>query len=368
MLVKWLMIVRRAYSVAKNFYAIRNTLYVITVLLFLVGCSGLPTAVSPPPPIDPQPASTEAIDSLMALQNAPIPERDPVLLTAQLRGIDAPRTVAETKSYTVGDVESFYYSELSSNETKAIEAELIYHSDELSMWFEVGQRVNRQQVGTAALQIESEILPQTRAIFGVEWRPGVDGDPRVHILHVGDLGGVAAAYFAVKDEYVTAVNPYSNQREMLYVSLRAMQPGTAAYLGTIAHEMQHLIQWHTDRNEDSWLGEGLSELASDLNGFPANRQRTYALRPDIQLTTLSHEPDVVGSHYAATTLFTQYLYDRFGQPFMEAVVQHPENGLQGIDAVLVEFGHELSAVDVFGDWLVTNYLSLNRAWRRDLSI
>ena len=290
MLVKWVIIVRIIYSVFKILYAKRNTFYVFTVFLFLAGCAGLPTAVSPPPRIDPQPASTEAIDSLMALQNAPIPERDPVLLTAQLRGIDAPRTVAETKSYTVGDIDSFYYSELSSNETKEIDAELIYHSDELSMWFEVGQRVNRQQVGTAALQIESEILPQTRAIFGEEWRPGVDGDPRVHILHVGDLGGVAAAYFAVKDEYVTAVNPYSNQREMLYVSLRAMQPGTAAYLGTIAHEMQHLIQWHTDRNEDSWLGEGLSELASDLNGFPANRQRTYALRPDIQLTTMSHEP------------------------------------------------------------------------------
>lgn len=357
MLADWLMIYRIAYSVAKDSYAIRYTQYIFCCSLILVGCSALPTAVSPQPTVNSQPVPSQAVDVLAALQTAQIPERDPVLLTAQLRGIDAPRTVAETKSYHVGDVESFYYSELTSNETKQIEAELFYHSVELSMWVEVGQRVNRQTLAAAALRIESEILPTTRAVFGEEWRPGVDGDPRVHILHVGDLGGVAAAYFAVKDEFVTAVNPYSNQREMLYINLSAMRPGTDAYLGTIAHEMQHLIQWYTDRNEDSWLGEGLSELASELNGFPANRQQTYAQRPDIQLTTVSHEPDVVSSHYAAATLFTHYLYDRFGQAFMEAVVQHPENGLLGIDAVLAEFEYEFSAEDVFADWLVANYLT-----------
>ncbi len=357
MMALWVLILCITYCVRDYKYAIRNTFYVFCVLLFLVGCSRVQTAVSPQPTVNPQPVPSQAVEVLAVLQNAPIPERDPVLLTAQLRGTDAPRTVTATKSYKVGDIESFYYSELTSNETEQIEAELLYHSDELSMWVEVGQRVNRQALAADALRIESEILPTTRAVFGEEWRPGVDGDPRVHILHVGDLGGVAAAYFAVKDEFVTAVNPYSNQREMLYVNLSAMRPGTDAYLGTIAHEMQHLIQWHTDRNEDSWLGEGLSELASELNGFPANRQRTYAQRPDIQLTTVSHEPEVVSNHYAATTLFTHYLYERFGQAFMEAVVQHPENGLQGIDAVLAEFEHDLTVEGVFADWLVANYLT-----------
>ena len=347
------------------YYALRTTHYALFafILLFFVGCSALPTAVSPQPTVNPHSASTEAVDSLTVLQEAIIPERDPVLLTSQLRGIDAPRTATDVETYAVGDVASFYYSELDSSQTLQTDAELLYQSDALSMWVEVGERVDVDDLIVGAQRIETEILPTTRAVFGEEWRPGVDGDARVYILHVGDLGGVAAAYFAVKDEVVTAVNPYSNQREMLYINLSTMKPGTDRYLGTIAHEMQHLIQWHTDRNEDSWLGEGLSELASELNGFPANREDNYAHRPDIQLTTMNHDPAVVSSHYAAATLFTQYLYDRFGQTFMEAVVQHPENGLQGIEAVLAEFGFAASANEVFGDWVVANSLtSLGRGF------
>ncbi len=326
-------------------------------LLLLVGCGRSSTAVSPPPTINSQPVPTDVLETLSRLQDRAVPMADPVQLTAQLRGIDAPRTVADPKIYTVGDVESFWYAELNSNQSVQTEAELVYQSEALSMWVEVGKEVDQAAVVTAAEQIESDILPTMRAIFGEEWRPGVDGDVRIHILHLGDLGGVAAAYFAVKDEVVTAVNPFSNQREMLYINLSSMQPGTGLYLGTVAHELQHLIQWSNDSNEEAWLGEGLSELASELNGFPANRQATYAARPDIQLNNLSQEPDVVSAHYAAATLFTLYLYDRFGQDFMQAVVQHPKNGLAGITAVLTQFGYDFSAEDVFADWLVANYLS-----------
>ena len=67
--------------------------------------------------------------------------------------------------------------------------------------------------------------------------------------HVADLGSTAVAYFSASDEVVTAVNPYSNQREMLIISLDDAALGSDAYYATIAHEWQHAIQWHTDPNE-----------------------------------------------------------------------------------------------------------------------
>ncbi len=327
------------------------------------GVENLPTAVSSPisftavPTVNPEPVPPTAVETMETVRDTAVPARDPIVLTAQLKGIDAPRTLAKTPLYQTGDVASFWYSELNSNQSLQIDAELVYQSHELSMWVEVGEDVDQEALLAAAQQIETEILPRTRAVFGEEWRPGVDGDPRVHILHLGDVGGVAAAYFAVKDEFVTAVNPYSNQREMLYVNLDALTPGTPRYLATIAHEMQHLIQWHTDGNEEAWLGEGLSELASELNGFPAGRQSTYAARTDIQLNDLSHDVGDVSSHYAAASLFVLYLYDRLGQEFMQALVAHPENGLKGIDAALQQFDRTLTVEDIFADWLVANYLT-----------
>ncbi len=29
----------------------------------------------------------------------------------------------------------------------------------------------------------------------------------------------------------------------------------------LAHEFQHMIHWYRDRNEESWMNEGFSELA-----------------------------------------------------------------------------------------------------------
>lgn len=341
----------------------RYLFLLFTIAFVLAGCDGAPTAVSNPitipvsPTLNPEPVPPTTVETMQNVRDTAVPAQDALLLTAQLKGVDAPRTVAEPKLYQMGDVESFWYADLNSSRSVQTEAELVYHSQELSMWVEVGQHVDREALNAAAMQLEAEILPQTRAIFGEEWRPGVDGDARVHILHLENLGGAAAAYFSPKDQVVTAVNPYSNQREMLYVNLSQLRPGTPRYLATIAHEMQHLIQWHTDGNEEAWLGEGLAELASELNGFPAGRQATYAARPDIQLNNLSHDPEVISSHYAASTLFVQYLYDRFGQEFMQAVVRHPENGLAGINTVLAEFDNTLTVEGVFADWLAANYLT-----------
>ncbi len=303
------------------------------------------------PPLIITPAPEIAYETLTAVSAATAPHSDKVALAAQLRGIDAPRVAAtEPTRYEIGAIELFWVIDLSTEENRQIEAELLYQSDELQIWVDVEERVRETAVREAATIIEQQIIPTDRAFFGTEWQPGIDGDNRIVLLHLSDAGGGASAYFSAADEVVTAVNAYSNQREMLYLSLDDLKIGSDEYFVAVAHELQHLIQWYTDPNEDSWLNEGMAELAGHVNGYDVGRQKDYVNNPDIQLTTLSQQPDVVSSHYAAAALFSIYFYERFGEEATQALVRHPANGTNSfVDAGDFDM--------IFADWLVANYLA-----------
>ncbi|MCB0240386.1 MAG: hypothetical protein KDH08_17465, partial [Anaerolineae bacterium] len=109
--------------------------------------------------------------------------------------------------------------------------------------------------------------PTDRNFFGSEWSPGVDNDPRLHILHSEQLGDSIAGYFSGADEVSNKAQPFSNEREMFYINIDNTKPDTDFYNGVLAHEFQHMIHWYQDKNETSWVNEGMSELASELNGY-----------------------------------------------------------------------------------------------------
>ncbi|MFQ5421796.1 MAG: hypothetical protein ACE5EY_15700, partial [Anaerolineae bacterium] len=326
--------------------------------LLLAGCGFLPGNEPPPPPLVLETPPPNAWASLTAVTQAPSPPaRDAVTLAAELQGIDAPRTaVPPLNDFQVGDMAPFWVKDTGSDENISIEAELIYQSDALNMWADTAVNMDAQDAAAAAQVIETKILPTDRAFFGQEWQPGVDGDNRVNILHVAEVGGVAAAYFWSGNEVVTAVNPYSNQRELLTIGLKHSPLGSNTYFSAVAHEFQHLIQWHTDGNEEAWLNEGLGDLAPHVNGLEIDRASVYANQTDIQLTDLSQEPEVIGAHYAASYLFAVYFLDRFGEEATQALVRHPENGRAGFEAILAELETGLSFNDLFADWLAANYL------------
>ncbi len=324
------------------------------IVLLLTACGAAQEGVPPP---NLTPPSDTAFDSLTAVSHSPRPEKDTIALLAGLQGKDiSPVAQTEATPYQVGDTAPFWYKDTASDENIQIQADLRYRSDQLNLWFQEGINASPEDVAAAAQRIEAEILPTDRAFFGTEWQPGVDGDNRVNILHLKDLGNVGVAYFWSGDELPVAVNPYSNQREMLYVSLKDTKLGSDNYFHSIAHELQHLIQWHVDKNEDSWLNEGLAELAAHVNGFTINRITDYTKNTDNQLTALSHDPNEVAADYANSFYFSAYLLDRFGEDVTRALVQHEESGPQGITAVLTTLNTSLTFDDVFADWTAASYL------------
>jgi immune inhibitor A len=82
--------------------------------------------------------------------------------------------------------------------------------------------------------------------------------------------------------------------------------------GVLAHEFQHMIQFASDRNEDSWIDEGFAEVGYFLNGYEMDAKPwLYTSDPDLQLT--AWDPDNSQPHYGQSFLYLSYFLDRFGR-------------------------------------------------------
>ena len=173
----------------------------------------------------------------------------------------------------------------------------------------------------AAELFEKSTYSTNRSFFGSEWSPGVDSDPHLSILHARDLGSTVAGYYSSRDEFISEVlkdNPIglesspSNEMEMFYINIENVTVNDSFYNGVLAHEFQHMIHWYNDRNEETWMNEGFSELAMYLNGFDVGGSEwTFAMTPDTQLNSWPEGPGAAGANYGAGYLFTSYFLDRF---------------------------------------------------------
>lgn len=302
-------------------------------------------------------------DTERELNQASMPVRDQRELALRLKAgvTDIPAVVnARTPTFRVGDKQAFWVSNSDTDEHHPVTATLKYMNDVVYMWVDDTARLNDADLKRSADRFAEKTYTTNREFFGSELKPGVDNDPRLHILHSRGMGQRVAGYYSSADEYSRLVNPFSNEKEMFYISAESgnARPNSAFYDGTLAHEFQHMIHWANDRNEDSWVNEGMSELASYLNGFdPGGAEMAYMAKPDTQLTTWADPSLGNAEHYGASYLFMQYFLDRFGEDLTKAVVASPENSVAGFNVALEKAGRPERFDDIFADWVVANYLN-----------
>jgi hypothetical protein len=293
------------------------------------------------------------------LKEVVAPPRDLRTLAEGLRGVGPiPEVVRDTpRAYRTGDTETFWISNEDTGENKEIRAELAYMNDVLYMWVEQGVRYNEDDLRRAADKFAEETYPTNRDFFGSEWTPGIDSDPRLHILHSEQLGTNIAGYFSGADSVSQLAQPFSNEREMFYINIDNTEPDSEFYNGVLAHEFQHMIHWFQDKNETTWVNEGLSELAMQLNGYDTGgADFVFSQLPDTQLNAWNDDPSARTEHYGASYLFMAYFLERFGNEMMQAVIADDANGIDGFDNVLSAAGTGLTFDDVFADWVVANLL------------
>ena len=149
------------------------------------------------------------------------------------------------------------------------------------------------------------------------------------------------------------------------------------YEAVFAHEYAHLLQYYEDRDEVTWVDEGLADYAQSVAGYVDPRRSIYerghdthvqcflgwqgvqtpanpnprAGGPENSLTRWSdHGGDEVLCDYGAAYTFMEYLAGRFGRGFMSALHRDDASGFRGLTSVLRRFGQRVTVRRLVHDW------------------
>ena len=322
----------------------------------------LPTSESSAHLSDPQ----GAVLTLKILEDEILPENDLRELAMRLEGKeDIPEVMpGDPVKYQTGDLEAFWVTNVDTNDNFQVNTRLAYATAHAYYWVEEGVDYNFNELKLLADTFENQIYPTDREFFGSEWTPGIDNDEHLYIIYAGNLGVYLGGYFSSVDSVHPDAHEYSNGHETFVFNSDTVPLSDTYTYGVLAHEFQHMIHWYRDKNESTWLNEGFSELAVFLNGYGVGgKDYYYAFDPDLQLNNWANEVGDATGNYGASFLFVTYLLDRFGEDVTKAVVAHPENGFESLDAVFDEMdiqdsdtGELMTAEEFYRDWTLANYL------------
>ncbi len=173
--------------------------------------------------------------------------------------------------------------------------------------------------------------------------PNIDGSGRIHFLmtdiqdgYDGSGNFVGGFFFS----YDQTAQPGSNRADILYIDTypgiyndqRSPVYKPEAVLGTVAHEFQHLIHYNYDPDEENWVNEGLSELASYFCGYGLRSPERYLNNSALPMTDWNDDDPL--PHYSRVALWTYFLYERYGAGIIRAMVQEASHGVDGVDRAL----------------------------------
>lgn len=319
------------------------------------------TTESVPPRATTPVTATEGLATVESLDSVTLPRRDAVQLALEFKRTTSTERVARTEPLPdkVGDTVTFWVSNVNEDRYYTMTARLELALDHVLMYVDESMEFDAAALEDSARDFNDNIYPRDRELFGEEWSPGIDGDSRITILNT-NLPGLLG-YFSGSDEIPRSVNRYSNEREMFYMNIDGAELGSPTYSSVLAHEFQHMIEWRQSVRPSTWLNEGFSELAAQLNGFGTSGYSNYYLEePDTQLTAWSTEPPSQFAHYGAAYLFLSYFYDRYqGQIDLKQLVRDGAGEhLQLLTNDAAEAQPQIRTFgDLYADWAVANLLN-----------
>ena len=185
--------------------------------------------------------------------------------------------------------------------------------------------------------------------------PDVDNNGKIFVLLVDvrdnydeeDGGSFVGGYFDQADQ-----TGYSgNRSDILYIDTNpGMKSGNYDYtMSFVAHELQHLLHYAADKDEETWVNEGMSEVTAHLFNYPARSFSSFLNKPTRRLDLFEQSI----RDYAKVGLWTYYLYNQHGEHLLREVVQNPENGIPGFESVLNSRGLP-DFTRTFRNWVVAN--------------
>lgn len=263
-----------------------------------------------------------------------------------------------TDPYQIGDHTTFALGESPHD---IYDMELYYRSQYAYFWFEPDTDIDMDELQTTADYFDKRVWWLDREIFGPNASPGIDGDTRIHLVHVNEFYPGLLGFFSPKDQCAQHICPSSNQRDAVYMMLNENPLDSEQYYATLAHEFQHLIQFNRDGNEYRWMDEGLSQLAEHLIGVVDNEVNHFNVEQfmsdtNIPLNSWSLDYEEQSAYYGAGYLFAVYLYERFGSEFIKALTQNAHDGLAGVYDTLQQTGQTTTLNELMIDWYIASLI------------
>lgn len=230
---------------------------------------------------------------------------------------------------------------------------------------------------TIASIVDINIFPNIRSIFGDESDVNADGKVSVVItpvlnqmtrgldeeeleidLDISLVGSYADPSIDLSD-YEPSENPMSDEEEVIFLhapdpygfhnpeALTPISEYTNVTLGTqIARSFFQLVSYNQHvlvsegEEEETWVTEGLSALASDLTGFGApNLEGVWGYMDASHLSSLTSIEEsgaIATSTFGAQYLFFRWIADAYGEEILASVVQSGSTGTTGIETALEE--------------------------------
>ncbi|MFC1898589.1 T9SS type A sorting domain-containing protein [Candidatus Cloacimonadota bacterium] len=318
------------------------------------------------------------LTTTLILSAVPIPEFDAFhkgisRQTAQWQGTNFPKE--DSREYVIGDTQVYWSWDLSVMPPAWIQTpatcravgEFCYVFVADDQW---NVNMDQDDVDIVFNYLENETMNSTEygaiemdiALFGPV-PDEIDNDPKV-IVFYSELGsfmgsvfdGYFSAYNQVTEAQAQQMNPpgHSNECEMIYMTCSPLNPTDPIRISVLAHELEHMIHWGQDINEEAWLDEGCAELAMVYFGLP-DPITAFPSQPDNQLNVWNQE----WADYVKVMLFFTYLREQFTTDENELIldiVDDTTNGLQSVIDQLIDNGFQIPFESVFLNWTIANFI------------
>ena len=178
-----------------------------------------PQASTPQAAVTAQPPASGETERQLAEAQVPIRDQRELALRLKPGVTDIPVVVnAKPPTHKVGDKLAFWVSNSDTDEHNQVTATLKYMNDVVYMWVDDTARLSDADLKKSADRFATQTYTKNREFFGSELKPGVDNDPRLHILHAKGMGKRIAGYYSSADEYLAAGQSlFERERDLLHL-------------------------------------------------------------------------------------------------------------------------------------------------------
>jgi hypothetical protein len=280
----------------------------------------------------------------------------------------------------------FWAQDLAKKEYYRVDAVLLAEGETCAVWADRNAGVSVAAGRAVAGEYDERIYNGIVGVFGSdeimkEYDVDRDGKFTLFLLDIKDgfngSGAYTAGYFFSVDLFSSGSFPQSNERDMIYVDTYPSRLCSEESYATIAHELQHFINYASRASRgrrlmETWIDEGLSAAAERIYLGRHNEERIARFNSSETIRRGNNffvwgekrdgYPDSILDEYATVYLFFQWLrLQSGGTAIFRRIVDSEHHDYRAvINAISDTFAENLDSTSwetVLRSWLAANYLN-----------